>query len=192
MLLLFCFLMKDRGDNMAIVITNGTYYITTNKNGAIIKTPILEDAQHFYNVNVASRKIQKAPGKCKGYYVFDTDGDDKLATGRKNRKKKERRKYGKDTRKMLYKKADGRCVLCGREILLKDISIDHIVPLSMGGADSVENLQCTCAECNRFKANILPSDFMERISTIFFYQMERKYVNRWRWKVIHKILERMI
>lgn len=180
--------MKDRGDNMAIVITNGTYYITTNKNGAIIKTPILEDAQHFYNVNVASRKIQKAPGKCKGYYVFDTDGDDKLATGRKNRKKKERRKYGKDTRKMLYKKADGRCVLCGREILLKDISIDHIVPLSMGGADSVENLQCTCLSCNQFKGSILPSDFMERISQIFLYQMNKKHYNNWKWKIVKKIL----
>lgn len=60
MLLRFCFQMKDRGNSMAIVITNGTYYIATNKNGGVIKTPILEDAQQFYNVNVASRKIRKA------------------------------------------------------------------------------------------------------------------------------------
>lgn len=72
---------------MAIVITNGTYYIATNKNGRVVKTPILEDAQHFYNVNVASRKIQKAPGKCKGYYVFDTVGNDKTMDGKKNQKR---------------------------------------------------------------------------------------------------------
>lgn len=173
---------------MAIYLTNGTYYISHSKTGAIIKVHTMEEAQDFYSVERAIAQTKKAPGKCKGYYFVDTTSTYPVM----RRKKKKRRKYGKDIRKMLYKKADGRCVLCGREILLKDISIDHVIPLSMGGADSVENLQCTCAECNRFKANILPSDFTERISTIFFYQMEKKYVNKWIWKVIHKILERMI
>lgn len=86
---------------MTIVITNGIYYIATNKNDAIIKTPILEAAQHFYNVNVASRKMQKAPGKCKSYYVFDTDGDDKPETGKKILRKKKRVKYNEDVLKML-------------------------------------------------------------------------------------------
>lgn len=132
---------------MAIVITNGTYYIATNKSGGIIKTPILEEAQRFYNVNVASRKMRKAPGKC---------------------------------------------CLCGRQILLKDMTIDHIVPLAMNGADLVENLQCTCADCNQFKSNILLDDFMERITTIFLYQMDKKHHDKWMWKISHKILGRLL
>lgn len=177
---------------MAIVITNGTYYIATNKSGGIIKTPILEEAQRFYNVNVASRKMRKAPGKCKGYYVLDTDGDGNPSIGNRNQNKKKRRKYSEDVRTMLYDKADGKCCLCGRQILLKDMTIDHIVPLAMNGADSVENLQCTCTDCNRFKSNILPDDFMERITTIFLYQMDKKYHDKWMWKISHKILGRLL
>lgn len=169
---------------MAIVITNGTYYIATNKNGGIIKTPILEDAQRFYNVNVASRKLQKAPGKCKGYYVFDTEGNDKPT-----HRKKKRRKYSEDVRKMIYDKADGRCQLCGRQIAYIEVTLDHVVPLAMGGADEVENLSCTCFTCNQFKGSILPDDFIDRITTIFLYQMEKKYCNRILWKIVHKILE---
>ena len=40
---------------MALVLTNGTYYIATNEHGGIIKTLKMEDAQQFYNVNVAMK-----------------------------------------------------------------------------------------------------------------------------------------
>lgn len=175
--------MKDRGDSMAIVITNGTYYIATNASGGVIKTSIMEDAQQFYNVNVASRKIQKAPGKCKGYYVFDTKGDNIPTNG-----KKKRRKYREDVRKMIYDKADGRCTLCGRKILYKDMTLDHVIPLAMGGSDEVENLSCTCFTYNQFKGSILPDDFLNRISQIFLYQMNKKHCSNWKWKIIRKIL----
>ena len=70
--------------------------------------------------------------------------------------------------------------------------IDHITPLAMGGEDDVENLSCTCYPCNLFKGNILPSDFMERITDIFLYQMERRHENRVKWKIVHKMLNKMI
>ena len=110
---------------MALVITNGTYYIATNEHGGIIKTLKMKDAQQFYNVNVAMKKIRKAPGKCKGYYVFDTDGDDKPSTGKKTKRKK----YSEQERKMIYIRDDGRCALCGRKINFEDMTLDHIVPL---------------------------------------------------------------
>lgn len=176
---------------MAIVITNGTYYIATNKNGRVVKTSILEDAQHFYNVNVASRKIQKTPGKCKGYYVFDTEGNDKTTDGKRNQKKK-RRKYSEDTRKLIYNKAEGKCALCGREIAYEEMTLDHIIPLAMNGKDCVDNLDCTCKSCNQFKGSVLPDDFFYRITAIFLYQMGKKYNDRLEWKIVHKMLKRMI
>ena len=93
-----------------------------------------------------------------------------------------RKTYSPDVKKLLYIKADGKCELCGKKILLDDMTIDHVKPLSMGGEDDVENLSCTCYPCNLFKGNILPDDFMERITEIFMYQMEKKSNNGLRWK----------
>ena len=62
----------------------------------------------------------------------------------------------------------------------------------MGGLDEVENLSCVCLDDNRFKSNILPEDFMERITSIFMYQMERKNSQSLKWKIVHKLLVKMI
>jgi hypothetical protein len=44
--------------------------------------------------------------------------------------------------------AVGNCVLCAS---IENLTIDHIVPLSKGGSDNIENLQCLCSHCNRKK-----------------------------------------
>lgn len=171
---------------MAIVITNGEYYIKTNEYGKIIKTPSLDEAKRFYNVNTAVRKMQKAPGKTKGFYVFDTEGDEKPKAEKSDSRKRDRKKYSERERKMIYAKADGRCELCGQEISYKKMTLDHIVPLAMGGADELENLQCTCRTCNEFKGHILPADFMERIKEIYVFQMKKKYGEDIELLVVHK------
>lgn len=174
-------------DIMAIVLTNGNYYIATSKKGGIIKTPILEDAQTFYSVNTAMRKISKAPGKCKGYYPYDTED-----TICKCDRKKKRRNYSEEERKIIYNRSSGRCELCGKRLLFEEMTLDHIVPVSMGGADDMENLQASCLACNQFKSNILPDDFMDRINKIFMYQMEKQYKGKFGWKIVHKMLNKMI
>lgn len=171
---------------MAIVLTNGIYYIATNRKGRIIKTPTLEDAQTFYSVNVAMRKIFKSSGKCKGYYPYDTE-DTTCGCG----VKKKRRIYSKDERKIIYDKSNGHCELCGHRLLLENMTLDHIIPLSMGGEDSMENLQASCFVCNQFKSNILPDDFMNRIIKIFLYQTEKKCSKKMKLKIIRKLVETM-
>ncbi len=85
------------------------------------------------------------------------------------KKKIYRRKYSQNIKELIYKNADGRCELCGRKILLDDMTLDHIKPLSMGGVDNVENLACACEPCNLFKRNMLPDTFHERFSLIYLY-----------------------
>lgn len=197
---------------MAIVITNGTYYIKYTDTGATKKTTDINSAYQFSSVAQAIKGMKKAEGQTKNYFVLDTltqrilwkwmtqeeieemrNNKVSLSAVKRNKKGKIIRKsYSDDTRKLIYLNAGGRCELCGRKILLDDMTIDHIKPLAMGGEDDVENLACTCYPCNLFKGNILPSDFMERITDIFMYQMEKQNRKKFGWKIIHRMLDKMI
>ena len=199
-------------DIMAIVITNGNHYITYTDSGATKKTTDINSAFQFSTVAEAIKGMKKAEEKTKSYFVFDTltqhilwkwMTEEEIKEMRKNKVslsmvrrdskgKIKRKSYSEDTRKLIYLHAGGRCELCGRKILLEDMTIDHITPLAMGGEDDVENLSCTCYPCNLFKGNILPSDFMERITDIFLYQMEKQRKDRVKWKIVHKMLNKMI
>ena len=48
----------------------------------------------------------------------------------------------------LCDKQDNRCLRC---FGLKPLSVDHVVPLSRGGSNTIENLQGLCRECNSIK-----------------------------------------
>ena len=51
-------------------------------------------------------------------------------------------------RAQVWRRDDGRCVQCGSR---ENLHIDHIVPVSRGGATSVSNLQVLCQSCNLSK-----------------------------------------
>lgn len=197
---------------MAIVLTNGKYYITYADTGATKKTPDINAAHQFASVYEALNGMRKAMGQTKSYYVYDTltqrviwkkMTEEEREEARRNKialltakrdknGKLVRKTYSEDTRKLIYMNAHGRCTLCGKKILLEDMTIDHIKPLSMGGADSVENLACTCYLCNMLKGNALPDDFFERITDIFMYQTEKKCKSKVKWKIVHKMVNMMV
>jgi 5-methylcytosine-specific restriction endonuclease McrA len=53
-----------------------------------------------------------------------------------------------EIQRAVWERDRGRCVECGGNF---KIQYDHIIPFSMGGASTAENLQILCAECNRQK-----------------------------------------
>jgi 5-methylcytosine-specific restriction endonuclease McrA len=46
-----------------------------------------------------------------------------------------------------------RCRECGATNLETSLEVDHIIPVSQGGTDELENLQTLCCMCNRAKGN---------------------------------------
>jgi len=56
---------------------------------------------------------------------------------------------------------DRRCLLCGATAKDKALHVDHIVPRSRGGSNSLDNLHTLCFECNGGKSNKDTTDFRE-------------------------------
>lgn len=177
-------LNRKEVDYMAYVLTNGNYYVRMTKTGGVAKTQDINEARIYMTTEKAKERLLKAPGKTNGYYIQDVETNAKYKFNRS----KGRINFPKEVREMIYNTAIGRCALCGRKITYDNMTLDHIVPLAMNGADDVSNLQCTCEACNLFKGSVLPDDFMERITEIFMYQMEKKIKQPWKWKAIHKLI----
>jgi 5-methylcytosine-specific restriction endonuclease McrA len=75
--------------------------------------------------------------------------------------------------------ADGfKCVYCGSQMGKSKMTIDHFIPLELGGKNDETNYLTSCASCNKKKANMLPDDWCKRIgkSPEFFeeYLLNRK------------------
>jgi len=58
----------------------------------------------------------------------------------------------KVVRQRVYDRDGHKCVKCGS---MEALTLDHIVPWSRGGEDTVENLQTMCQPCNSRKGNRL-------------------------------------
>ena len=56
-------------------------------------------------------------------------------------------------RRNIYHRDANTCQYCGKRFPYSELSLDHVVPRSRGGADSWENLVCACTNCNSRKAD---------------------------------------
>jgi 5-methylcytosine-specific restriction endonuclease McrA len=62
----------------------------------------------------------------------------------------------KFNRKNVLRRDNFRCQYCGRTAA--DLSIDHVVPLAMGGRHSWDNVVACCHACNNAKADRTPAE----------------------------------
>jgi 5-methylcytosine-specific restriction endonuclease McrA len=60
-------------------------------------------------------------------------------------------------RAYVYKRDKGLCSLCGRKVRKQDMSLDHILPLSLGGSHCLTNVTLVHLQCNtRKRTRALP------------------------------------
>ena len=60
----------------------------------------------------------------------------------------ERRAIPRDLRLAVWERDGGACTACQSAF---DLQYDHVIPVALGGATTLENLQLLCGECNRRK-----------------------------------------
>lgn len=99
-------------------------------------------------------------------------------------------------RLIVFNKYNGRCAYCGCNLDFKDMQPDHIIPLAtirripynklhevgIRVRDEVNNLNPSCADCNRYKRDLSIEEFrlylLKRFNTLCLdgmYKMAAKY-----------------
>jgi hypothetical protein len=84
--------------------------------------------------------------------------------------KKKRKPIGNSKRFEVFKRDKFVCQYCGNYPPKVILEIDHIVAVSKGGDNEIDNLITSCFECNRGKAardiNIIPKSLKEKATEI--------------------------
>ena len=88
------------------------------------------------------------------------DGVDEETIRRERAKARELRK----TRWWQQKTASGTCYYCGCQVAHRQLTMDHLVPLSRGGRSTKDNLVPSCKDCNNKKKTILPVEWDEYLN----------------------------
>ncbi|MGD9732766.1 MAG: HNH endonuclease [Desulfamplus sp.] len=64
------------------------------------------------------------------------------------------------------KRSQGICHYCGESFPPKELTMDHVVPISRGGTSSKNNVVPCCKECNTKKRTMLPLEWDEYMKAL--------------------------
>jgi hypothetical protein len=85
-----------------------------------------------------------------GVYLHQGESSERYRWSAIKYPKKYYRNPTPDLRKLIFIRDNYLCTNCGAD---KDLSIDHIIPWSLGGKTEYHNLQTLCRRCNSSKGN---------------------------------------
>jgi hypothetical protein len=68
--------------------------------------------------------------------------------GKAARPRGRREPIPREVKRVVFERDGGECVQCRSNF---DLQYDHVIPVALGGATTVANLQLLCADCNREK-----------------------------------------
>ena len=93
-------------------------------------------------------------------YAYDIDASD-------IRRERHKARMLKESQWWKRRLAKGVCYYCGRGTSAKDLTMDHIVPISRGGRSTKSNVVAACKECNNKKKQLLPMEWEEYLAGRF-------------------------
>lgn len=77
-----------------------------------------------------------------------------------------RKALSKDMRTRVYEMYGGHCAYCGREIDIKEMQVDHVQAVYLGGKDELANYRPACRQCNFYKSTMSVEGLREQFGLI--------------------------
>ncbi len=68
------------------------------------------------------------------------------------------RRHVRFSRHNIYARDNNTCQYCGVQYPRSELNLDHVVPRSLGGTSTWENIVCSCLACNRRKGGMTPRE----------------------------------
>lgn len=68
----------------------------------------------------------------------------------------------KVTRLRIFERDKFTCSYCGK--VGGELECDHVIPISRNGTNEYSNLTTSCKTCNRLKSNLMPDEFIAKVS----------------------------
>lgn len=80
-----------------------------------------------------------------------------------------RKRFSPRVIQKLFRKQEGRCAYCDVSLVFEERttgsptgwSLDHVIPMTRGGKDSIKNIVIACNECNLDKDDMLLDEWLE-------------------------------
>ena len=85
----------------------------------------------------------------------------------------QRRRMSPEDRRELWEIQNRRCGYCGTQIGIREVTVDHIIPLSRGGPDCADNVICSCKPCNELKRDRTVEEFRALIAGASYNLMQK-------------------
>ncbi len=76
----------------------------------------------------------------------------------------------------LFKRDGHLCLYCGNQFIDRELSRDHVTPISRGGADCWTNVVTACKRCNNHKAGHTPEQAGMELLAVPFTPTHAEYV----------------
>jgi len=76
----------------------------------------------------------------------------------------------------LFKRDAFLCMYCGKRFHRRDLSRDHVTPISQGGEDTWKNVVTACKRCNNQKANFTPEQARMQLLAVPFVPTHAEYI----------------
>lgn len=76
----------------------------------------------------------------------------------------------------LFQRDDHICLYCGERFSPRQLSRDHVRPISKGGADHWNNVVTACVRCNNYKAGRSPEDAGMELLAVPFTPTHAEYI----------------